>query len=80
MIDVDMKHTNEEWEPGDKELVWAWNEKQRFSRTLVFFDAKGNWTFDEQTGKRNGPGYDYYAPFEGEWPSWMKEAYEKLED
>ena len=70
----------EEWEPSDKELVWAYNENQRFSRKLVFFDAKGNWTFDEKTGKRGSVGYDYYEPYEGVWPEWAHEAYRRLED
>ena len=80
----DEKHdsdiTHEEWEPQDKELVWCWDNYTHFYRELRFYDSKNNRTFREITGERRGASYDNYEPFEGEWPDWAKEAYERLED
>ena len=70
----------EEWVPEDKELVWCWDNNAPFCRELRFYDSKNNCTFQAVTGKREGDSYDNYAPYEGEWPQWAKEAYEMLED
>lgn len=31
-------------------------------------------------GRRYGCPYDYYEPYEGEWPRWAKNAFKLLED
>jgi len=72
--------THEEWEPADKELVWAWDSHKEFGRRLGFYDAKNNKLFNLGSGTRNGYHFSKYAPYEGEWPEWAKEAAKKLED
>lgn len=67
------------WKPKNKELIWAWDEDSSCRRVLLFYDAKNNCCFSNN-GKNDGPEYDNYAPFEGEWPQWAKDALEKLED
>ena len=37
------------------------------------YDAKNNCCFS-YNGKSDGPRYDHYTPFEGEWPQWAKDA------
>jgi len=71
---------SEEWKASDKELVWCWEKDMKFGRQLGIFDAKNNCTFDRVDGKRGGTRWRYYAPFDGEYPEWAKEAIEKLED
>ena len=68
------------WKPKDKELVWAWDDWCFFERYLIFYDAKNCCAFYSKDGGRNGCNYDHYAPFEGEYPDWAKEAQKKLED
>ena len=72
--------THEEWEPADKELVWCWDNNKPFIRSLCFYDVKNRCTFYDDSGRRDGMSYDNYAPYEGEWPEWAKEAYKKLVD
>jgi len=72
--------THQEWEPEDKELVWAWSDCKRFERCLRFYDAKNNCTFNGAAGNRDGFIFQHYAPYEDEWPNWAKEAYKMLED
>jgi len=76
----DLDITHEEWEPADKELVWTWDDNQNLGRQLRFYDAKNNKEFNSFHGTRGSRKYDNYAPYEGEWPEWAKEAYKKLED
>ena len=68
------------WKPKDKELVWAWDNDYPFSRHLSFYDAQHNCTFCSGDGTRTGVEYSHYAPYEGEWPEWAKEALKKLEE
>jgi len=75
----DLDITHEEWEPQDKELVWAWDDFMDFRKHVGFYDAKNNCLFCPVNGIRNGQTYDHYAPYEYEWPTWAKEAYERLE-
>ena len=70
----------EKWEPEDKELVWVWDSHYEYGRQLRFYDAEYKTTFNVTSGKRGGSSYENYAPYEGEWPEWAKEAYKKLED
>ena len=70
----------EEWTPEDKELVWCWNNEDRFVRELKFYDAKNHCVFRNLDGDRGGKKYDNYAPFEYEYPEWAKEAYEELKN
>ena len=67
------------WKPKNKELVWAWDENDNCRRALLFYDAKNDCCFS-YNGKSDGPTYDHYAPFEGEWPQWAKDALVYLED
>ena len=67
------------WKPKDKELVWAWDNNFECKRTLGFYDAK-NFSLFGISGKREMCIRDNYAPFEGEYPEWAKEALNKLED
>lgn len=67
------------WKPKDRDFVWAWDENDNCRRALLFYDAKNNCCFS-YNGKSDGPRYDHYAPFEGEWPQWAKDALVYLED
>lgn len=67
------------WKPKNKELIWAWDKDSSCTRTLLFYDAKNNCCFSNN-GTNDGPEYDHYAPFEGEWPQWAKDALVYLED
>ena len=67
------------WKPKDREFVWAWDENDNCRRALLFYDAKNNCCFS-YNGTSDGPTYDHYAPFEGEWPQWAKDALVYLED
>ena len=67
------------WKPKNKELIWAWDKDSSCRRVLLFYDAKNNCCFSNN-GKNDGPEYDHYAPFEGEWPQWAKDALVYLED
>ena len=67
------------WKPKDREFVWAWDENDNCRRALLFYDAKNNCCFS-YSGKSDGPRYDHYTPFEGEWPQWAKDALVYLED
>lgn len=67
------------WKPEDKQLIWAWNDHVLYRRILTFYDSKNKCCFDGN-GERDGNYYDNYAPFEGEWPQWAKNALEELED
>lgn len=67
------------WKPKDREFVWAWDENDNCRRALLFYDAKNDCCFS-YNGKSDGPTYDHYAPFEGEWPQWAKDALVYLED
>lgn len=66
------------WIPKDKELVWAWNDANKYGRDICFYDSKHNCTFYSGNGHRDGLSFQYYAPYEGEWPEWAKEAVKKL--
>lgn len=67
------------WKPKDRDFVWAWDENDNCRRALLFYDAKNDCCFS-YNGKSDGPTYDHYAPFEGEWPQWAKDALVYLED
>ena len=67
------------WKPEDKQLVWACFDEKHCVRMLTFYDDKNDCCFYPD-GKRNGNNYYYYAPFEGEYPEWAKEALKRLED
>ena len=67
------------WKPKDREFVWAWDENDNCRRALLFYDAKNDCCFS-YNGESDGPTYDHYAPFEGEWPQWAKDALVYLED
>lgn len=67
------------WMPKDKELVWAWDDSEVIYKKVRFYDAINEDTFDDD-GSRVGDVYNYYAPYEGEWPQWAKDAYAKLEN
>ena len=67
------------WKPKNKELIWAWDKDSSCRRVLLFYDAKNNCCFSDN-GTSDGPEYDNYAPFEGEWPQWAKDALVYLED
>ena len=69
----------EKWLPADKELVWAWDNGMNYKKHVGFYAAENNCLFCQLDGARNGISYDHYAPYEGEWPEWAKEAYERLE-
>ena len=78
--DFSMDIVYEDWAPEDKELVWCWNNEDRFVRELKFYDAKNHCVFRNLDGDRGGKKYDNYAPFEYEYPEWAKEAYEELKN
>ena len=67
------------WKPKNKELIWAWDKDSSCRRVLLFYDAENNCCFSNN-GTSDGPEYDHYAPFEGEWPQWAKDALVYLED
>ena len=67
------------YQPKDKELVWAWDDDDIAKRYLVFFDSRNDGCF-AYDGTRVGACYNHYAPFDGEYPQWAKEALQKLED
>ena len=67
------------WKPEDKEFVLAYDNRDSCTRTLAFYDAINDCIFTFR-GTRNGPEYDHYAPFKGEYPEWAKEALKRLED
>ena len=67
------------WKPKDKELVWAWDDDDDCRRAAIFYDYQNNCSFS-YSGERDGHIFDNYAPFEGEYPEWAKEAFNKLED
>ena len=67
------------WKHKNKELIWAWDKDSSCRRVLLFYDAKNNCCFSDN-GTSDGPEYDNYAPFEGEWPQWAKDALVYLED
>ena len=67
------------WKPEDRDFVWAWDENDNCRRALLFYDAKNDCCFS-YNGESDGPTYDHYAPFEGEWPQWAKDALVYLED
>ena len=67
------------WKPKNKELIWAWDKDSNCRRVLLFYDAENNCCFSNN-GTSDGPEYDHYAPFEGEWPQWAKDALVYLED
>ena len=77
--EVNMKVIPYVWKPKDKELVWAWNDEDDITRVLGIFNIKDYclFTLDES---KYGYAYDHYEPFEGEYPEWAKEAFNKLED
>lgn len=68
------------WKPKDKELVWAWDDNFHFGKMLMFYDSKNRRSFNTILGNRIGYRHDHYAPYEGEWPEWAKEALKKLEE
>ena len=64
-----------------KQLVWAWDNNSICERSICFYSVIINNIFDI-IGKNNNT---YWKPdnielYEGEWPEWAKEAYNKLED
>ena len=67
------------YQPKDKELVWAWDDDDIAKRYLVFFDSRNDGCFSYD-GTRVGACYNNYAPFNGEYPQWAKEALVKIED
>ena len=67
------------YQPKDKELVWAWDDDDIAKRYLVFFDSRNDGCFSYD-GTRVGARYNNYAPFDGEYPQWAKEALVKIED
>jgi len=69
----------EEPELKDKQLVWCWDNNLTHQRTLKFYDAINDCTFNG-FGKRNGASWHNYEPFEDEYPDWAKEAYKTLEE
>jgi len=66
--------------PKDKELVWCWDDDWMFNRGARFYDSINNSTFTCYDGSRGGCKYDNYAPYEGEYPQWAKDALKKLKD
>ena len=62
----------------DGQLVWGWDEYDTHKRILSFYDVKNKCTFTSE-GKRSGFGWDYYEPFEGNWPQWAQKAFKTLE-
>ena len=74
------KEINLPWKPKDKELVWCWNASIPYGKCLRFYDEKNNCTFDTSNGSRDYSGFYHYAPYEGEYPQWAKEAKSKLEE
>ena len=68
------------YKPKDKELVWAWDDNFHFGKMLMFYDSKNRRSFNTVLGNRTGYSHDHYAPYEGEWPEWAKEALKKLEE
>ncbi len=74
------KEINLPWKPKDKELVWCWNASIPYGKCLRFYDAKNNCTFDTLNGSRDCSGFYHYAPYEGEYPQWAKDAQKKLEE
>ena len=67
------------YKPKDKELVWAWDNNFECKRILGFYDIK-NFSLFGIDGKRELCRRDNYAPFEGEYPQWAKDALSKLEE
>ena len=63
----------------DKQLIWAWDNSDKFIRILCFYDAKNDCIFDCD-GRRGYIGYDNYLPYEGEYPQWDKDAILKLDN
>ena len=62
----------------DGQLVWCWENEFTHSKHLRFYDSKSKCAYD-YSGKRGGFSYDYYEPFEGNYPDWALEAFQTLE-
>jgi hypothetical protein len=68
------------WIPKDKELVWGWDNQDKFWRSIGFYDPKTDSTYSPVDGKGQFYRYDNYSPYEGEWPQWAKEAAKLLDE
>ena len=62
----------------DGQLVWCWDNRNAYCRTLKFYDIKNKSTYNHQ-GRRGGISYNNYEPFEGNYPDWALEAFQTLE-
>ena len=62
----------------DKDPVEAWDNKQKCTRRIGFYDAKNNCLFGFE-GDRKGAVYANYQKLDNV-PEWMIEAKESLED
>ena len=62
----------------DGQLVWCWDYNNTHYRTLKFYDAKNECTY-QCDGTINGHEFDNYEPFEGNYPDWALEAFQTLQ-
>ena len=79
-FDIINNITRQEQKLDDKELVWCWDDDMTYGKYLGFYDAKYNLAFFSTNGKRGGNSFDHYAPYEGGWPQWAKDAHKNLEN
>ena len=63
----------------DKQLIWAWDNSDKFIRLLCFYDAENDCIFNDD-GHRGYIGYGNYLPYEGEYPQWAKDALLELDN
>ena len=70
-----------------KQLVWIYYKNHSVSRGLTFYDATVDYFYSidgthlSEIEIAQSKTYDInIEPYEGEWPEWAKEAYNKLED
>ncbi len=64
----------EEWQPKDLELVYAWNGADKAAKILGFYDAENKCLFYFD-GFKDGPVFENYAPcYDQSHQEWAKEA------
>lgn len=69
----------EEWQPEDLELVYAWGNNCEVSKVLGFYDAK-NKCLCYIDGRRDGFGYQNYAPCcDPSLQEWAEEVRRRIE-
>ena len=64
----------------DKQLVWCWNDFDKFGKSCRFYDAINKRTFCIVRGSRTGTEFENYELVKGNYPEWARISYTKLKD